>query len=1003
MALAVGTLVAGRYLIEAALGAGGMGEVYRARDERLGRGVALKMLPLEALGDQTARARLVREARAAAQLEHPGIVHVYDVDETDDGGALLVMELVSGRTFGAMLQEGRLSLAERRRVLVEAARALGFAHKRGLLHRDVKPDNVMVREDGRAVLLDFGLAKQARETSAPAAAGQPTLTREGIFLGTPAYVAPEQARGEALDGRADQFALAVVAYEAFTGVSPWKGSSPVSLLSQVLSVDPPLPTSLDKALPPAIDAVLGRALEKRPEDRYPSIEAFADALESLTLTSATPGPISAEVMARASAPTEILSAATASKVEEPARAPASRRRFAALAGVVALAVAAVVGIAARRDPPKAAPTVAVMARPGARLACPALRVEGVEAPNGWLGAAAAAMACDRARLTLGGAYGHTLAPAELLDLPREPVESMPVDPYDAPEARATAVRRAREQGDAWLDGAVLLHGDRFQVELIARHGEAEIGRASGVGDALYEAVYAALDVLVARGVVPRAARLDPEVEEWIPAAGVAEALLIMEAHAGLVQYTRSLGALCDRLLRAPARLGEHEVATRWVCTYVRGEPGVPRLAPWVSSPPTGRAVLDAELRIAMDPTVDPRAITAPLLERLATEPSALGKARLSAVASCYLQPLGRDEEAIHLAIRAVRALPNDSEGWACFGWAQLSTLSRDPASRRVAMRGFQAWMPWSSMAWIDDGSTPEIALRNARRAYLLAPFNALVVLNLGDLLFSRGLLQEARAVAVAMDEGGAMQKLLSAILLVKIAEQEAQLGAALDRAQRTLAMPPGAGYANELRWELGARALSVARILGRDRETSDAFLRPTIDADPLPFDPTDAFTPPRLAALCAVASKDLAMRCFARLGALVRTGAFSNLTEGGRAIIDGAEAYARGDMAAAARIFRPLVRHQGAQVSLVADLMADTFARQGDDTLVEVVDAPALAAVAKGQGASLASVRAARRAAKAGDRDKAREHAERVIRAWSVADVDVPAVAEMRALLAKLR
>jgi eukaryotic-like serine/threonine-protein kinase len=159
-----GQRIAGRYLLDSEIGAGAMGVVWRARDERLGRDVAVKLLAAKAVGNEVARARLVREARAAGRLQHEGIVHIYDVGETDDGGAFLVMELVSGHTLRAWLDEGKLSINERVELVLAVAEALACAHEFGVVHRDIKPDNVLVRMTGRPVLLDFGLAKP---TAAP--------------------------------------------------------------------------------------------------------------------------------------------------------------------------------------------------------------------------------------------------------------------------------------------------------------------------------------------------------------------------------------------------------------------------------------------------------------------------------------------------------------------------------------------------------------------------------------------------------------------------------------------------------------------------------------------------------------------------------------------------------------------------------------------------------------------------------------------------------------------
>jgi serine/threonine-protein kinase len=268
------TVIAGRYEIVAPLGEGGMGQVVRARDTKLDREVALKLLPAKAVGDEKARARLLREARAAAKLSHPGIVHVYDTGETHDGGAFIAMELVQGRTLRDVLAAGGSPPATIVRALVECARALAYAHAKGSVHRDVKPENIMIRDDGRAALLDFGIAKAI-------VADAPTLTDAGQVLGTPAYLSPEQARDEELDGRADEFALAVTAYEALTGKLPWKSNTLPSMMAEILRDDPPPPSTINAALPPAVDTVLLRALAKRREDRYADLEAFADALEEI--------------------------------------------------------------------------------------------------------------------------------------------------------------------------------------------------------------------------------------------------------------------------------------------------------------------------------------------------------------------------------------------------------------------------------------------------------------------------------------------------------------------------------------------------------------------------------------------------------------------------------------------------------------------------------------------------------------------------------------------------
>lgn len=276
-----GSVIHGRYVVEKRLGAGGMGDVYLARDQKLDREVALKVLKASDLGDDTARARLIREARSAARLDHPGIVQVFDVGGTDQGDAYLVMERVKGRSVRELLREGALGREEALRIVVDLAAALAAAHADGVIHRDVKPDNAMVRDDGRVVLLDFGIVKRVvsplSDTATPDTPTLDNLTREGSIVGTPAYLAPEQARGRAL-AATDQWALAVMAYELLSGRIPWEGNDATHVLAQILLDEAPVLSTHAEGVPAEADAAISRALEKEPEARHADVSAFANAL-----------------------------------------------------------------------------------------------------------------------------------------------------------------------------------------------------------------------------------------------------------------------------------------------------------------------------------------------------------------------------------------------------------------------------------------------------------------------------------------------------------------------------------------------------------------------------------------------------------------------------------------------------------------------------------------------------------------------------------------------------
>ena len=248
-----------------------MGEVYRARDPRLGRDVAMKILPPAMAGDPERLRRFEQEARAAAALNHPNIVTVHSVEQADDLH-FLTMELVEGDSLADRIPRDGLALDRLLEIVVPLADAVGAAHARGVVHRDLKPANVMVTPEGRVKVLDFGLAKLkplggATDLTTGAA---PTLTGEGRLLGTVAYMSPEQAEGREVDHRSDIFSLGVLLYELATGQRPFKGDSSLSLLSSILRDTPPPMTDLKPAFPPELARIVRRCLAKDPGRRYQS-------------------------------------------------------------------------------------------------------------------------------------------------------------------------------------------------------------------------------------------------------------------------------------------------------------------------------------------------------------------------------------------------------------------------------------------------------------------------------------------------------------------------------------------------------------------------------------------------------------------------------------------------------------------------------------------------------------------------------------------------------------
>ena len=262
----------GPYDVGEEVGRGGMGVVYAARDARLGRDVALKMLPAAYSRDARARERLAREARAAAALAHPSIATIYALEEID-GDLFIASELVRGSTLRAVLGSGPLEPARLIDVLTQIADALDAAHRHGIVHRDLKPENVLVTADGRVKVVDFGIARSIASMDDQ----QVALTLTGTQLGTPGYMAPEQLRGRTVDPRADVFAFGVMAYELATGSHPFGGSDPASLVERLVSGTSPLSQPVE---PAALDAIVRTCLRGNPAERFPSGIELAAALRA---------------------------------------------------------------------------------------------------------------------------------------------------------------------------------------------------------------------------------------------------------------------------------------------------------------------------------------------------------------------------------------------------------------------------------------------------------------------------------------------------------------------------------------------------------------------------------------------------------------------------------------------------------------------------------------------------------------------------------------------------
>jgi Tol biopolymer transport system component len=287
MSLAPGTKF-GPYEIVGPLGAGGMGEVFRARDTRLGRDVALKILPAGFANDPDRRARFEREAQAVAALSHPNIVAIHDtgtVPAGPDGGSpamYVVMELLAGQTLRERLVSGAIPVRKAVEIAVQIARGLGAAHGKGLVHRDLKPDNVFLLDDGQVKILDFGLARQSVAADHSGATQTVAATDPGVVLGTMGYMAPEQVRGKTVDARADVFAFGVVLYEMVGGKRAFHHETAADTMSAILHQEPPDLAGSRPDLSPALDRIIRHCLEKNPNERFQSTRDIAFALEALS-------------------------------------------------------------------------------------------------------------------------------------------------------------------------------------------------------------------------------------------------------------------------------------------------------------------------------------------------------------------------------------------------------------------------------------------------------------------------------------------------------------------------------------------------------------------------------------------------------------------------------------------------------------------------------------------------------------------------------------------------
>ncbi|MCG6928544.1 MAG: serine/threonine protein kinase, partial [Acidobacteria bacterium] len=370
MALPAGTRL-GPYEILEPLGAGGMGEVYRARDPRLKRDVALKVLPAELASQPERLERFQREAETLAALNHPHIVTIFSVEEAEDR-RFLTMELVEGKTLSKVIPRGGLSLSRLFQIAIPLTEAVSAAHDKGIVHRDLKPGNVMVTEEGRVKVLDFGLAKLREGVRGEVDTQSPTepATGPGRVMGTAPYMSPEQVQGKALDHRSDVFALGIMLYEMATGERPFGGATFAEVASSILK-DTPMPVTERKAdLPRDLARLIKHCLEKEPRKRLQTTLDLANELEELRRE-----VDSGEALTSGGAPVVT-------------RRVGTKRRIWLVGGAAAVALALAVGsLLLRRNtsPPPALLEITPFTSDGGQKSLPQLSPDGEKVAYGWAG------------------------------------------------------------------------------------------------------------------------------------------------------------------------------------------------------------------------------------------------------------------------------------------------------------------------------------------------------------------------------------------------------------------------------------------------------------------------------------------------------------------------------------------------------------------------------------------------------------------------------------------
>ncbi len=1013
-----GTSIGGRYVLVRKLAEGGMGEVWVAEHTVTRRQVALKFLK-EGLGAE-ARRRVIKEAQAACAIDHPAVVPVHDVIESETGEPALVMDLLIGESFEARLARvGKLSAEEAASTLLPVAEALSVAHTLGIAHRDLKPANLFVTKTGDVKILDFGIMKQVVEEGQ---LSDSTATAAGAVIGTPMYMSPEQALAEReVDARTDVWSLGLILYEALTGVLPTRAERFAQVMKILLTGSIRPIAELDPDLDPELASLVSRMLEPDVDQRtitmndvVAGLAPFATAPVIPAAAASSPGrPLASRPRSPVSKPAAnqalIETAQTNPKSEpptKPAEAPAptpnaasksNRARWLVAVAAGAALVAAGGGLSRSwRAATTAAPTPSattlpvqgpLLTDPSSTLGCGVFEASGVTEPAGWLGGAASALACRRMQWLLGGEEARVIPAPVLLDYPPGFSKDALEDPYAGAEVRQKSLAAARTRASATLDGSVASSAAGFKVELRLLAGDGtEVGRGAATATELDQAVEDASNALAASNAFVPATHTAPDVER---------ALLVSDPEVGWLgdrNLFLSDRAACERVL---GRSKQHPLSRQTIEAGCRSKLGLPL--------PTAEVVIDRTSRATLLYTTMTRlSLNQPFPDApgLATELTTTAQAETNPDLKVALMQLAglaasSSEPSKYFTVANQATMEHPwSSAW-CNLFA-MSAVAPTPGAKLAASRAAKAWTPFDSSEWSLDGHLepdPEVSIRWIRRAHELRPNDESAALLFGRRLIQLDRFTEGRTIAASVMGRSARGRAGGTYLLVAADGSEGFPGRAVETAKRffeTTELPAGDSQGD---MKLATRSMMIAEVLDRQAEVADAW------AERFVFPKTPRLVaevpePSELLRACFFVSRSKRKRCLENLDSRTAPNSAPMI----RSLVQGMKLAADGDAKGAVRVWRPWVQ----EVNLSTHMPVEVFDEAGEPELAEKLDDNMIAQrgnhIVKGFGPQ--DLRKARRAWKRGDKAKARAIAKQLVDAWSGLDTEVPCMDELRKMAA---